>query len=356
MDAVRLGYVGCGYMAQKVHLPNFAGLPGCRVVALAEVRRQLGARVQQRFGIERLYGHHLEMAGDPQIDAFAVSAAFAVQGEIARDLLRTGRPVFVEKPMAVSVAQARGVLEAARTPGARLMVAYMKRYDAGNELVHRTVADLRASGDLGAITYVRGHDFGGEWVCGLDTPLDESDEPVLQETRPATRPDWLPEEQLGPYVSYLQRYVHNVNLVRYFLDAGERVRVRAVDLNADARTGIVVLEVDGVRTVLETGRLRHHRWDEHTQIYFQDGWVHTWAPPLLLRNQPAEVEIYRGGVTHAYTRPIPGDGWSWSYRREAEHFIHGVRSGEAFRCSGEDALVDVRVFEEIYRMHLGRCG
>lgn len=354
MDAIRLGYVGCGFMAQKVHLPNFAALPGCRVVALAEVRRRLGGRVQGRFGIERLYGHHLEMAEDRQIDAFAVSAAFAVQGEIARDLLRTGRPVFMEKPMAISLVQARGILEAASTPGARLMVGYMKRYDAGNELVRQAVDGFRASGELGTITYVRAHGFGGDWICGLDTPFEESDEPVPPgET---VRPEWLPEEHLGPYVGYLQQYVHNANLVRYFLDAGDRVRVRAVDLNADARTGIVVLDVDGVRTVLETGRLRYHRWDEHTQIYFQDGWVHTWAPPLLHRNQPAEVEIYRGGEAHGYTRPIPADRWSWSYRREAEHFVHCVRTGEEFGSSGKDALTDVRLFEEIYRMHLAGPG
>ena len=51
----------------------------------------------------KLYRHHLEMTEDREIDAFAVSAAFGVQGEIAKDLLRTGRPVFMEKPMAVSV-------------------------------------------------------------------------------------------------------------------------------------------------------------------------------------------------------------------------------------------------------------
>ena len=35
---VRLGYVGCGIMAQKVHLPNFCALVDCEVVGLAEVR------------------------------------------------------------------------------------------------------------------------------------------------------------------------------------------------------------------------------------------------------------------------------------------------------------------------------
>ena len=146
MDVVRLGYVGCGFMAQKVHLPNFCALPDCEVVALAEVREALGRRVQQRFGIRKFYRHHLEMAEDREIDAFAVSAAFAVQGEIAKDLLRTGRPVFMEKPMAVSVRQAEAIVEAAGASGAGLMVGYMKRYDAGNVMMKETLERLRASG------------------------------------------------------------------------------------------------------------------------------------------------------------------------------------------------------------------
>ncbi len=87
MEPVRLGYVGCGFMAQKVHLPNFSALPGCRLMALAEVRQELGQRVQARFGIPRFYRSHEELAADPEIEAVAVSAGYALQGQIARDLL-----------------------------------------------------------------------------------------------------------------------------------------------------------------------------------------------------------------------------------------------------------------------------
>lgn len=354
MNRVRLGYVGCGFMAQKVHLHNFCAMEGCEVVALAEVRQNLGREVQKQFGIPRLYDHHLKMAEDGEIDAFAVSAAFAVQGDIARDLLRTGRPVFMEKPMAVSVAQAEAMVTAAKTPGARLMVGYMKRYDAGNELVKEMVDGFRQTGELGGLTYVRAHGFCGDWICGLDTPMVRSDEPVPQAE--AAMPDWLPEAFYKPYLGYLQQYAHNVNLLRFFLGAEDRVRIRAVDLDDDGYTGIVSLDVDGVRAVLESGRLRYHRWDEHTQIYFENGWVQTWAPPLLHKNLPAEVEIYRGGNAHSTMRLLPKDRWSWSYRREAEHFVDCVRTGAPFRSSGKDTLADVRVFEEIYQAYLKGRG
>src|SRR5262245_45176337 len=111
---IRLGYVGCGTMAQRVHIPNFASLADCRIVALAEVRAEIGERVQARYGIPRLYRDHRALLDDREVDAIGVSAAQGLQSEIARDCLAAGKPVFMEKPMAISVAQAERLLEAAR--------------------------------------------------------------------------------------------------------------------------------------------------------------------------------------------------------------------------------------------------
>src|SRR5688572_21577132 len=117
MKTIRLGYVGAGYLAQRVHLPNLASLEGVELAALAEVRPLVGERVRARFGIPKLYADHLAMAADPSLDGICLSGHFAGQGEIARELLAAGRSVFMEKPMAVSVAQAERILEAERQGG-----------------------------------------------------------------------------------------------------------------------------------------------------------------------------------------------------------------------------------------------
>ena len=108
--------------------------------------------------------------------------------------------------------------------------------------------------------------------------------------------------------------------------------------------------------MLETGSLRHHRWDDHTQIYFRSGWIHAWAPPLLNENLPAEVEIYYGGDSHAYERPLPRERWSWAYRREMEGFLQAVRTGEESLSPGEDAVTDVRLMEDVFRKHVKGRG
>jgi predicted dehydrogenase len=40
MRQVKMGYVGCGFMAQKVHIPNLISLPECEFVAVAELREK----------------------------------------------------------------------------------------------------------------------------------------------------------------------------------------------------------------------------------------------------------------------------------------------------------------------------
>jgi predicted dehydrogenase len=357
MDAgpVRLGYVGCGFVAQNVHLPNFAGLEGCSLVALAERRPQLARLVAERFGIGRVYNSHLELAADPEIEAVALSAGFSEQGEIAADILRAGKHVFMEKPMALSLAQAERILAAEQEGGARLMVAYMKRYDPGNALAREIISSWQASGEHGRVTYARGHGFCGDWTAGLDTGhMLGTDEQIESMPWAPAIPSWLTDEKAaGNYVWYLQQWIHNVNLLRFLLGAGDDCQVRAVDLNDDGQTGLVTIAMGGVRALVESGSVDYHHWEEHTQVYFEGGWVHVWSPPLLIPSTQARVECYVGGERHSYSYPVPEPSTGWAYREEAAHFISAVRSGEEFRSSGQDTLTDIRLFEDIYRMYLG---
>ena len=353
MGELGFAYVGCGFMAQGVHIPNFADTPGVDLVALAEMRPQLGAKVQRRWGFRKLCRSHRELAEDPEVEAVGVSAGFGEQPAIARDLLRAGKHVFMEKPMALSVAEAEEMLDAARASGARLMVAYMKRYDAGNETAKRVIDRFRADEAMGRLLFARNHGFcGRDWAAGFDGRIETTDEP--RPAQPPFRcPDWLPEEMHRPYVWYLQQYAHNVNLLRWFLEVGDKVEVTAAELDQDGYTGVVVFEMNGVRAVLESGNTSHHGWDENTQVYFADGWVKVTSPALLLKNVPASVEVYRAGNVQEVSQPLPDPPYTWSYRREAQHFVECLRTGQPFRSSGEDTLTDVRVFEEVYRVWLG---
>ena len=354
-DPVRFAYVGCGFVAQRIHIPNFSMLPLCDFRAVAETREGLGESVADRYRIPKVYRSHEEIAGDPDIEAVGVSAGYSLQGHIAQDLLEAGKHVFMEKPMAVSVRRAREIIAAADRGGGRLMVGYMKRYDSGNLRLKAHLDAWVDSGDAGKIVFARNHGFGGNWVYAQDPNVPASSSDIAAPLAVDECPEWIPQSKRKAYLGYLQQWTHNINLLRFFLgDDGGKSRVVSVDLDPDGMTGLVVLEVNGVRAVVESGYTKYHSWDEHTQIYFEKGWLRTEAPPLMQKEFPATVEVYRseaeGQLPRVETEYTEA---SWSYREEARHFIERVRSGEPFRSSGEDTEHDVRLYEDIYRAYLG---
>ena len=352
IEPVRFGYVGCGFVAQRIHIPNFSSLPDCRFLALAEVRGDLGQRVAARYGIPKVYRSHEELAADPDIEAVGVSGPFALQGRIAEDLLAAGKHVFMEKPMAVTVARAEALVAAVKRSGKRAMVGYMKRYDPGNMLLKKHLDAWRARGEN--VVFARAHGFGGNWVYAQDPNVPEERCAEAKPSAPDEGPDWLPESWRGAYLGYLQQWTHNLNLLRFFLgDTGGLTKVTGVHLNQDGMTGLVVLDINGARAVVESAYIKFHAWDEHTQIYTTNGWLRTAAPPLMQKEQSATVEIYRaaeGDQPPRYTEEMAPV--AWSYREEAKHFLQGVRSGEPFLSSAEDTLHDVRLYEDIYRRFL----
>jgi predicted dehydrogenase len=352
---VRFAYVGCGYVGQTIHIPNFASLPNCAFLALAEVRAELGREVAARFGIPKVYKSHEEIAADPDIEAVGVSGPYSLQGKIAEDLLRAGKHVFMEKPMAVSIQRAESMVGVVRGGAARLMVGYMKRYDTGNLLIKKHLDAWRASGECGRILLARNHGFGGNWTYANDPNVRFSTSSATPPPAPNECPAWLPEKHQNAYLGFLQQWTHNINLLRFFLgDDGGKTRLVQTILSDDGMTGLTILEINGTRAVIESGYTKFHGWDEHTQIYFDGGWLKTDAPPLMAKEVPATVEVYRaahGDRPASFTREMAAP--AWSYREEAKHFLDCIRSGEPFRSSAEDTLNDVRIFEEIYRQHLG---
>lgn len=349
---IRIGYVGGGFLAQNAHLGNFSSLPQGNLVALAERRPHLAEKVALHFGIDKVYPDHLSLARDPEIDAVAVSADYAGQGEIAADLLRAGKHVFMEKPMAVSIQQAERILAAANEGNTRLMVGYMKRYDTGNRRIRDLIRQWQQDRGKGQLLYIRCHGFCGNWIAGLDTSgLIRTDESVEPSAAEELLPDWLPADGRRGYVGYLQQYTHQVNLLRFLLDAqsADDVLVTNVDLAADGYTGLVTLQIKGVRCVIESASTKFHGWDENLHVFFEGGWIRSTPGLLFSRPSTNEIEVYESGENGGIHYPATPVNQSWNYRAEAEHFLQCLQTGTEFDSPGSDALIDVGIFETIYQ-------
>lgn len=340
MDTVRIGFVGAGYMGQLAHLANFVQLDGCKVVALAERRPRLARLVADHYRIPRVCASHEELCANPDIDAIVEITSDDMHAPVAIDAMNAGKHVYLEKPMATNLADAKVMVEAEARNGVKLVIGYMKRYDSGIELAKRLIDGFRASNELGAITHMRAHCFGGDWVCNIGKHLTTDEMYPAVDRRP---PPGFSEQEIRDFYFINNVYCHDINLIRHLV--GEVQSVKYADLAGS--TKLMVFGMNGFDVSLEVGRLAANFWDEEFKIYFENGWVEIHTPPPLLRNTPARVDVYKGGSTHEHSQPQAT--WDWAFRRADEHFVNCILNDERPRSTGADSIRDLELFDEIFR-------
>ena len=95
----------------------------------------------------------------PDIDGVVICVPRRAQSLLVTEFISENQAVLSEKPMAMTLAEAEGMVEKAQRSGARWMVGYMKRHDRGVQRFARLLSELRASGELGEILHVGMRDF-----------------------------------------------------------------------------------------------------------------------------------------------------------------------------------------------------
>ncbi len=132
---LRIGFVGCGRVTAELHLPALARVEGVEAVALADPDTACARRVAGEFGIARVHPDAATLAADPAVDLVAVCSPPRHHAEGALAALAAGRHVFVEKPLALDLEQAR--------PAGRGRAATASPPRGFNLRVHRQVVAAR---------------------------------------------------------------------------------------------------------------------------------------------------------------------------------------------------------------------
>jgi predicted dehydrogenase len=130
MHRIRIGIIGCGTIAQIMHLPFLHELRDYfQIVAICDLSAKLIDYIGDKFGISARYTDYRELLARQDIDAVAILTIDHLQ--VALEAIHAGKHVFVEKPLAHNLEQADQIIEAASRHRVLLMVGYMKRYDPG---------------------------------------------------------------------------------------------------------------------------------------------------------------------------------------------------------------------------------
>ena len=144
-DRLRVGVIGCGLIAQVMHLNYLRELSDrFEVAAVCDLSAEVRAACAREYGVTEQYESWQELVTRP-LDAVLVLTSGS-HAPIAVAAAEAGLHVLVEKPMCFSVAEGQEMVAAADRAGKVLMVGYNKRYDpAYRRLIEesRKLADLR---------------------------------------------------------------------------------------------------------------------------------------------------------------------------------------------------------------------
>lgn len=156
---IRLAIVGTGHRGWA-HLAILKTLPQFQVVALADPTPQNLAQGASLAPAAKTYADYRKLLGErDDIDAVVVITPSFLHAEVTIAALERGLPVLCEKPMATAVEDANRMIDAAEKSRKLLYIGFQKRLVPTTAKMH----ELAAAGEIGAIQFVSGNLFRGDW-------------------------------------------------------------------------------------------------------------------------------------------------------------------------------------------------
>ncbi len=145
MSTLNFALVGCGGITLQNHLPGLALCPEVRVTALCDADAATLERARQQTGATVVSTDFEQIVTRDDVHAVIIATPNHTHVPVALAAIRSGKHVLCEKPLALSVADARRLAEAAEMAGVRHMTAFTYRFVPAM----RYLAHLISQGDLG---------------------------------------------------------------------------------------------------------------------------------------------------------------------------------------------------------------
>jgi predicted dehydrogenase len=348
--AVRVGLIGLGEVAQLMHLPLLADDPRFEIAAVTDVSPSLSAAMARRYGVPRVHGSAEALIADDALDLIFILTPDHLHAPLLSDAIRTGRHVFVEKPVTLTEAELVPILALPRAPGQVVFVGYMRRYS-------RPYLELkRRRPDLAAIRHVRVRDVIRE------APF------FVAQTRHVVRPDDIPAALLaeGKAQSDAARRTVMGDC------SADALRAHAVLTGLSSHSFSAMRELlgpprgclwavqHGGETVLAAFDYGHFtalyeaviddvsRFEAGIELTTQTQHFRLNYDTPYIRNLPTRLEITTSTQTDTGTE-VFGPVYEDPFRLQLDALHEAVVHGAPVKTSMEDAAEDLKLFAEVAR-------
>jgi predicted dehydrogenase len=148
MEPIGIGVIGCGYWGPNL-LRNFVENEAAEVRWICDVDSSRLAVMGRRYPAAKLTTDYHKLLEDRALDAVVIATPVATHFEIARDALKSGKHVLIEKPLTARASEAAELIHIAKKMGRILMVDHTFVYTGAV----RKMKELVTGGDLGDLLY-----------------------------------------------------------------------------------------------------------------------------------------------------------------------------------------------------------
>ena len=149
-DLVRIGVLGCGRIG-RMHAELIAGrVDGASLASVYDVAAPAAEQTAAAFG-GAVAASPSELIESPDVDAIAICSSTDTHIDLLVAATEAGKPVFIEKPLSLDLAEVDRGLAAVRDSGIAVQVGFNRRFDVS----HRSVRDRVMSGEIGDVHMVR---------------------------------------------------------------------------------------------------------------------------------------------------------------------------------------------------------
>jgi predicted dehydrogenase len=146
--SLRTAIIGSGYWGPNL-VRNFCATPGIEVAWVCDLEQSRLDDIAQRFRVARTTTRVEDVLADSTVDAVALATPLATHRPLGETVLRAGKHLWIEKPLAPTVADAEALLELARARDLRLFVDHTFVYTPAV----RKIRELVTAGELGDLLY-----------------------------------------------------------------------------------------------------------------------------------------------------------------------------------------------------------
>jgi UDP-2-acetamido-3-amino-2,3-dideoxy-glucuronate N-acetyltransferase len=309
-DIARVAVLGCGYWGKNL-VRNFAELGALAAIcdpaaAAAEpLARRYSAAVAEVDAVLR----------DTEIDGVAIAAPAALHAELAQRALAAGKHVFVEKPLALTIAEAEELCIVAERADRRLMVGHLLQYHPA----FIKLRELVREGALGRLQYV--------YSNRLNLGKVRREEDILWSFAPHDLSMILslvgqePAEVTAQGGYYLHKAIADVTTTHLAFPGGEQAHVFVSWLHPFKEQKLVVI-------------------GDRAMAVFDDG--QPWSHKLVVYPHRIEWRDALPVPQRAEADPVPLDEGE-PLQLECRHFLDCIATGGTPRTDGREGLRVLRV-------------